>query len=385
MDFKGVHVLMLEGYARQSLPFIRAFKQQGCKVAVLCDSKLDIAYVSRLPDEKILGICNTERYVETANYVRELLASRQFDLVVPLVDFSARLLSENKEEFVRYARIASNDWDVFNKAQDKLEVMRICMEHEIPCPITLFGVNGPEDIYDSGIKFPLVIKPRRECGARGFHLFQSEEELRLFLKEHTIDFSQCVVQEFIPQNGANLSGNLFIDNDGVVKSSFVYASYRWFPLKGGTGTLNGPVNRPDVVERCTRLAEILRLRGCNGFDLVQDSRDGIAKIIEINPRIMACAKIGFCVGIDLARQILEKEFGETVCEYTGNGLDKYIRMSQTDLLWFLKSPDRFRATPSWFSQRNTIDQTFSLDDPLPWFAFFLRGLLNYKKELSKRR
>ena len=35
-DFKGIHVLVLEGYCKQCLPFLRSFKNAGCEVTV-CD------------------------------------------------------------------------------------------------------------------------------------------------------------------------------------------------------------------------------------------------------------------------------------------------------------------------------------------------------------
>jgi predicted ATP-grasp superfamily ATP-dependent carboligase len=200
---------------------------------------------------------------------------------VPLVDFSARILSANKDELSKFARIASNDFDVFDKAQDKLQVMQVSLENQIPCPRTLLRINNCQDIFNAQFMFPIVVKPRRGFGARGFHCFDSEKEVVSFAEKE--DLSQYVIQEYIPQGNMNLSANLFIDNDGVVKSSFVYASRRWFPLKGGTGTFNELVDRPDVEDNCRKLASLMRLRGCIGIDLIHDPRDGVAKVIEINP------------------------------------------------------------------------------------------------------
>ena len=59
-------------------------------------------------------------------------------------------------------------------------------------------------------------------------------------------------------------------------------------------------------------------------------------------------------------------------------------MSQIDVLWFIKSPNRFNSDPSWFSNKNTKDQMFSWDDPLPWFAFLFQGMFKLKKKLKDR-
>ena len=83
--YKGIRVLIIEGYARQCLPLIRAFKQAGCHVSVLCNSKMDVAYASRKPDKKILGVCDRERVSETEEQIRELLKTKNFDGIILLV------------------------------------------------------------------------------------------------------------------------------------------------------------------------------------------------------------------------------------------------------------------------------------------------------------
>ena len=54
MEFKDVKILLVDGGDRQTLPLARAFKELGCNVATLNSSRLDLGYVSRYPDEKIL-------------------------------------------------------------------------------------------------------------------------------------------------------------------------------------------------------------------------------------------------------------------------------------------------------------------------------------------
>ncbi len=372
--FKGKRILILEGYARQCLPYMRAFKKLGLEVTIFCHSKMNCGYVSRFPNHRVLGICENTRYHETEKSIVNEIKSGKYDLVLPLVDFSAEILARNKKELSKYAIICTNDEDVFIRSQDKLEVMRICMENGLPCPQTLFNVVSVEDVVSAGIKFPIVIKPRVGFGARGFNKFTTEVEFRQYVTEHQIDLSKMVVQECLPEDCLNASDNIFVDRDGVIQSAFTYASYRYYPLKGGTGTFNGTINRNDIHETSKRLAEVIGIKGCNGIDYMIDPRDGKAKVIEINPRVLACSKIGFVAGVNQAQQILEDAFQLPVTPMFEYKNDVRVRMSQIDTLWFLKSPDRFKAKPSWFSFKNTVDQTFAWDDPFPWFAFLFSGL-----------
>lgn len=382
MDFNGLKVLLLEGYARQILPYLRACKALGCETTVICNSKLDVGYVSRFADHRILTVCDTERYEETERRVCNIIKSSAFDVVIPMGDFAATILAKNKTALSPYAKLAVNDGEKFLRALDKLQVMQVCMEHDIPCPKTLPQVSSTSQIDLDALMLPVVVKPRADCGARGFHRFDTKEDFLAFTEGQ--DLADYVIQEYIPQTDMNMSCGLFIDESGTVKSSYVYASRRWYPIKGGTGTFNQLVDRPDVVAACTKLASVMGLTGTLGFDFVDDPRDNTAKLLEINPRVLACAKICFEAGMDQAQQLLEHVYDLPVTEMAPQKSELNIRMSQIDLLWFLRSKDRFRADPSWFSCKNTKDQTFSFDDPLPWFAFLLRGLGRMKKESKAR-
>lgn len=384
MNYQGIHVLILEGYARQSLPLIKAFHDLGCEVSALCNSRLDVAYVSRYTDNRILGLCDREREEETTEQIRKLLKTGKFDVVVPTVDFSARILSRNKEEFSRYARVASNDRDVYEIAGDKEKTMQVCMEKGIPCPKTLIGVRSAEDIRKSGMKYPIAMKPRVGYGAIGFKALQNNDELEETAAQLGSSIEDYLFQEYIPQTELQYECAMFIDNENNVKTGLVFSKNRWFPVTGGSSTLNITVDRPDIVESCANLLKAINWRGPADIDLIQDPRDGTAKIMEINPRVSGSVKIAFSAGVDQARQMLELAYGQPVTEYRSYKLGQRLRCSQTDLLWFIKSPDRFRSDPSWFSIKNTADHTFSIKDPVPWFAFSLQGFLKLRKELSKR-
>lgn len=384
MNFTGIRVLVLEGYARQSLPLIKAFRELGCIVTALCSSKLDVAYVSRYTAHKVLGVCDRERYDETTQQIRELLESGNYDVVVPSVDFSAEILSKNKNEFSKFAKVVSNDYDVYEIAGDKQKTMEVCMSNGIPCPKTLTEVSSAEEIICSGIKFPIVIKPRVGYGAVGFHKIDDAEQLSVFSENNSELFKNSVIQEYIPQTDLQYECAMFVDGNNNIKTSVVFSKNRWFPVSGGSSTLNITVDNADIVKSCTKLLQKINWRGAADIDLIYDPRDNTAKIMEINPRVSGSVKICFAAGVNQAKQMLELVYGQEVTEFKNYRMGQRLRCSQTDVLWFLKSPDRFKAKPSWFSIKNTKDQTFSWDDPLPWFAFLLQGMKRYKKEIDRR-
>lgn len=388
MDFKGnnnKHILILEGYCKQCLPFIRGFKKLGCEVTVLCNSKLDCGYASRLPDHKILGVCDLAKPKESEVYIVNLIKTGHYDLVFPAFEFSARILSHNKEELSKYAIIYSNDADVFDRANDKNEVMKVCMDNGIPCPHTLFGVTNPEDVSNKGLKYPIIIKPRRSYGGRGFHPFDNALQLKNYVEYNNINLEDYVVQERIPADRIGLSCNAFVDRNGDMKSCFSYVCKHMYPEVGGTSTLNALIDRPDIKETCAKLLKLMRIQGVVGVDIMVDSRDNIGKVIEINVRPAHAITIGFISGFDLCRQILEDAYNLPVSEFNTVRTDFCLRIGQTDILWFLSSSDRFKKSPRRMGYKKVYEQMFYWDDPMPWFAFLVSGLKDFRKKMKEKK
>lgn len=382
---KGKHILVLEGYCKQCLPFIRGFKELGCEVSVLCGSKWDCAYASRLPDHKILGVCDLHKPVESEKYIIELVKTGNFDVVYPVFEFGARILAHHKEELSKYAIICANEKEIFDRANDKNEVMRVCMENNLPCPITLFDVQSPEDVDRGGLDYPVIIKPRSMYGARGFHVFHNKIELKEYIETQHISLSNYVVQECIPLDSHVIAGNVYVDRNGEVKSSFIYDSIHLYPEDGGTSTMNVLIDRKDIHETCAALVKKMNLRGVIGIDMMIDKRDNVAKVIEINPRASHAITIGFLSGFNLCQQTLEDAYDIPVTRFDMSDTSLCLRIGQTDMLWFLKSKNRFKKSPSRLGYKKVREQMFYWDDPLPWFAFLLEGLKDFKKKMKEKK
>lgn len=384
-DLSNVKVLLLEGFARQIMPLMQALHNLGCDVTTYNTSKLDLGYASRYPHKKIIAPWNRNDESESLQALIEVLKKDKYDIVIPLTDFSATLLSKNKDELKQYAAIAVNDWEVFRKASDKQSTMIACMENGIPCPQTLVDVEEIDDILNSQLNYPFVLKPRTGYGSIGFHCIHNEDQVRSIFDNSVKTHGKMLVQEYIPQTDIQYKAELFIDKNGVIKSACVFDKTRWYPIDGGSTCCSATVYRPDIVESSTKLLSAINWRGYGDIDFIQDPRDGIAKVMEINPRITASVKVCFDAGVDFARQIIEHETGREVTEYLDYKPDCRLRYMHTDLLWFIQSPERFKSNPSWFSFSRTTDQIFSIRDPWPWFTYSVQAVMKLVPEMKRRK
>lgn len=381
--FSNLRVLLIEGRARQVMPLMKSLHEFGCHITTYNSSKLDMGYASRYPDKKLLKYCNAKDPDGTYEAIKAELMTKQYDLVIPLNDFVAIILAEHKDELKNYAGIAVNDWEVFRCASDKLQTMKICMENQIPCPRT-YVTESLTDLSHLQLQYPICIKPRTGFSAVGFRKIDETDDLESITRASIEKYGPCLIQEYIPQTDLQYKAELFIDKNGECKSACVFAKIRWYPISGGSSTLNVTVHRPDIVESCQKLLKTINWRGYADIDLIQDPRDNIAKIMEINPRITGSVKICYAAGVNFTEQILQDYIGEDVTPYLNYKEGIYLRYLHTDILWFLKSKERFHCKPSWFNFKNSVDQIWSADDPWPFFTYSIQGLTKIRGDKKKR-
>lgn len=110
--------------------------------------------------------------------------------------------------------------------------------------------------------------------------------------------------------------------------------------------------------------------------------------MELNPRIPACVKSAIVSGIDWGNVIVDDILGNTQNNYTYTP-GKFLRFLGFEILWFLKSPDRFKTHPNWFKffGKNIFYQDLEFTD-LKSFLFGtwgnIRKLCNPKFRQTKK-
>lgn len=384
-DYNNIRVLLIDGSARQIMPVMRSLHDLGCHVTTYNASRLDMGYASKYPNKKVLSFCDPSDPEKTLTAIKHEIEKKEYDIVIPLNDFIAILLAKNKEELSKHTRIGVTEWNVFEYASDKLKTMKICMENGIPCPITVIDENDVLNIKRYNLTYPLVVKPRTGYGAIGFRTVNDKNELKEVYNATRKKYGDALVQEYIPQTDLQYKAELFVDKNGEIKSAVVFAKIRWYPLNGGSSTLNVTVDRSDIIKTSEKLLRAIKWRGYADIDFIEDPRDSIAKVMEINPRITGSVKICYRAGVNFTEQIIQDALEKPVTEYLQYTKDIYLRYLHTDILWFLKSKERFRCNPSWFNFKNSSDQIFSLDDPWPFFTYSIQSISKFFNDKKKRK
>ena len=390
MNFTGIRVLVTDGGGKQPLAMIRGLKEIGCHVTVLCSSKWDSCYVSNQPDKKILerrlfeDNSNAFSLEDKYSFYLSLAKSGNYDVFMPIGDKSTNFVTIHESELKKYVKLACAPREIYIKAFNKQLTFEQAMKSGIPCPKTRRDNQAIEDFLQE-VNFPIIIKPRQGLGSIGFHKFKTVEEFRQRLNDKSFNVDDYVVQEFVDFEH-RIDANIFMDRKGQVCTSYSADVLRWFPIDAGAGVVVQTINEPEAIKYAGQLLRDLGWQGFANVNFMIDKNTGEPKLLEINGRIPASVKLAYMCGFNISQQLLEMVYDEEVtCYPVNNKFNMYIRHFDTDIAWFLKSPDRFKANPSWFSWKNAQEALFSKDDMKPFFSNLLQKVFRYKETMKKKR
>ena len=384
MNYTSIKVLVIDSDGKQPYSMIRGLKEIGCHVTVICSSKMDSCYVSKKPDVKILNKEFKHNNKNKYQYLLSLVSTGQYDVLMPVGEMSTDFITQHENELNKYVKIACAPRQVYLQAFNKQNTFDQAMKSGIPCPYTR---RSDQDINDylQNAHFPIIIKPRQGIGSIGFHKFESQEDFVHFFEKEKLNIDDYVIQEFVKFDN-RIGTNLFVDQKGNICTSYAVDVLRWFPIDAGAGVLIQTVDAHEILEYAGRLLKDLGWKGFANVAFMIDKESGEPKLMEINGRIPASIKVAFMLGFNISKQFIEMIYDEDVTVYPENTqFGKYVRHFDTDIAWFIKSPNRFRAKPSWFSWKNTEEVLFSKDDPMPFFAQFFKKVLSYRAIMKKKK
>lgn len=384
MDFSKLRVLVMDGGGKQTLAMVHGLKEIGCYVAVLCNTKMDTCYVSNKPDEKIVNPSLLSRDEEALKTLLDIIIKGKFDVLMPIGELSTNFVTDHEATLAKYVRLACAPRETYIKAFNKQTTFDQAMKSGIPCPYTRRSDQDIEDFLGK-CRFPIIIKPRQGLGSIGFHKFEKKEDFWPYMKEKNLDPDNFVVQELVAFEN-RIGTNLFVDQKGNICTSYAVNVLRWFPVDAGAGVLIVTMDAHEVLRYAGKLLQDLGWKGFANVAFMVDKETGEPRLLEINGRIPASVKMAYICGCNISRQFLEMAYDEDVIRYPENDkFGMYIRHLDTDLAWFLKSPDRFRCKPSWFSWKNTQEILYSRDDRRPFFSHLFQKTLHYKQIRERKK
>ena len=366
-----MYSFLVLGTGTQGLAMIKALKEADCRVVLLYGDKNNYTDLSRYIDKKYQFLGDTA----SNDYLKEMLSiieKEHIDVIIPMGDKSAEFLSCHKEEIIKKARFDIPDYENFLRGYDKNQLMSLCQQNNYPHPKTvdLSKCDIDTDEKLKSFPFPAMLKPNCTTGGRGMIKVNDYNQLKDKYPMLYKQYGDYHLQQFIKPGGRQVKVQLYINRDHTLVASSVIEKRRWYPVQGGSNCCAVTIKDDSLVNMCYHILLDLDWLGFADFDLIEDPETHQLLVMEINPRVPACIKSPIAAGLNWGQVFVDSCMGISKKDYNyKEGV--VLRHLGFDILWFVKSPNRWRSKPSWFKffGKNVYYQDMSSwTDPLPFWG-----------------
>lgn len=379
-DLKKIRVFVTDGYWRKTLAAVRALGRRGVRVTVGESTYLAPALFSRYCHCRVRTPSPVLQPSQYLDFLETYLKRHPHHVLMPMEEDTLLLLARNRERFQNITSLPCADHHHLLFARDKLKVLRRAEDLDIPIPRT-FEIDNMAEAkpLSKQLEYPVVVKPRVGSGSAGVEYVEEPAQLPAALDRVFRSGQSPLVQERLPSEGAGIGASFLLDQNHQVRASFIHRRLREYPVQGGPSTLRQSIIHEQARRDGARLLESLRLVGVGMVEFKIDSRDGTAKLLEVNPRFWGSLALAVNTGVNFPYLLTLMALGldfPAVHTYRLGHLCRWLLPG--DILHFLQNPNRWRLKPSFFQFRrpNLSYDIIDMDDPLPILGTFL-GLLPF--------
>ncbi len=368
-------VLVTDGHFRKTLAVVRSLGFKGIDVTVGERTFLNTSFFSKYCSRRLVYPSPRECPNQFIEFLLNEIRKNHYECVFAMEEETLLLFAKYRSEISRYTYFLSPDLEKIEFVRDKGNLMRFAEAHGIPIPKTHYlpltpepyEVQGLNDMFDK-IPIPAVIKPRISSGSLGIIYVKNGKDLIPSYQSIHRRFPFPLIQEWIPDGAGTYGFSALFDEGSNVKAAFIHKKLRMYPTDGGPSTLGEGVEHHQIMELGLSLLKSLNWVGVGMAEFKVDPRDGVPKLMEVNPRFWGSLQLGIVSGVDFPGLILKMARGESfepVLRYKVGKRFRWLLLG--DILHFLNNPDRFHLHPSFFRffDPDTSYDVFSKDDPLP--------------------
>lgn len=215
-------------------------------------------------------------------------------------------------------------WDVLARIQSKREQLAAAERAGVAVPRTAAPGSAAEARKAADeLGYPVLVKPsvtegfKRRFGRQAFRCENGAEAERAYAEAEQYE---PLVQEFLPGGDETLyTLGSYLADDGEPLGLFSGRKLRQTPPGVGTCRVGEAVWEEGVVEQGLSLLRALEHKGLSQVEFKRDPRDGVLRLMEVNPRLWQWHGLAAACGVDLPRIAYEDLVGERPAPASMNG------------------------------------------------------------------
>jgi predicted ATP-grasp superfamily ATP-dependent carboligase len=261
----------------------------------------------------------------------------------------------------------------------------LAIRHGIPTPKCVFPTSRAEVVdYLAGATFPIMMKGidgQRlwECtGKKMFVEHSPAELLQTYDRAEEPEIPNLMLQEYIPGGDDSVwMFNGYFDVASECLVGFTGKKIRQCPIHTGSTSLGICLPNPDVEQTTRRFMKAIGYRGILDIGYRYDARDGLYKVLDVNPRVGATFRLFVGVnGIDVVRALYMDLTGQQIVPSAAREGRKWIVEDLDVVSTYRYYRERSLTVREWFRSLSGIDEAAFLGwrDPLPFFIMLFNRI-----------
>jgi predicted ATP-grasp superfamily ATP-dependent carboligase len=360
----------------RGLGVVRSLGRRGVPVWVLREPGEPLASTSRyarrsLPwpsggDDRVAFLCHLAESEGVAGWA-----------IVPTSDEMAALVAQHHALLGQYFTHTIAPWEVVRWAYDKRLTYELAEQLGVAYPRTAYP-QTPDEAAAVDVGFPAIVKPsvkesfNRLTAAKAWRVDSRSELVERHAEACTlVDPATLMVQELVPGGGEGQFSFAVLCADGDPVASVTARRTRQYPADfGRASTYVETVECAELVEPSLRLLRELRFDGLIEVEFKRDPRDGVLKLLDMNPRVWGWHTLCGRAGVDFPHLLWLLVSGEPVPQTRARSGVGWLRFT-TDTPTALKELFSGRLPLRDYARslrRPRESAIFAWDDPLPGLA-----------------
>ena len=380
MKTENVKILLLDAPNQNTLAIARHLGRQGVVIDMCGHQKISLAFYSKYVNRKFII---REPAKDEAGFIEDLvkiLSAEKYLLVMPVGFKSYKACARNQDTLKKYTNLIITSNENIALASDKRRTNAFAETVGVPVPKT-FIPQSVAEVEGLAIAFPCVVKAPFESGKNIVEYADNREELlarfkAMCAKNNFKAPDMPIVQEYIV--GAGFGFFAYYDN-GVCKRSFTHHRIREYPVTGGASVCAESFRDAKLNEIGKKMLDALKWNGVAMVEFKQDNRDGVYKLMEINPKFWGSLELALTAGVPFDEMLIDKALGNDVA-FSEDFKD-------TTFQWILNGEvfhaiERPLAIPNIISTLFKSKKDLRLSDPLPHLYQLAYIFMHYYKKLK---
>jgi predicted ATP-grasp superfamily ATP-dependent carboligase len=396
LNYNATPVLILRSDSHGGLNIMRSLGPLGIDVYKLDPSVMAPANFSRYCRGRYVWDIEHAPDRRSLSYLSEVRRKiGRPSILIPTTDTTARFVARWSAELRDLFDFPEQPAGLVDALASKQGMHDLAIRHAIPTPKCAFPASRANVVdFLATATFPIMLKGIdgqrlwERTGKKMFVAHSPEELLTTYDRAEDPDCPNLMLQEYIPGGDDTVwMFNGYFDVASDCRVGFTGKKIRQCPVHIGSTSLGICLPNPDVERTTQRFMKAIGYRGILDIGYRYDARDGLYKVLDVNPRVGATFRLFVGLnGIDVVRALYMDLTGQQIVPSAARKGRKWVA-EDLDVVstyrYFREGSLTFKA---WFKSLSGLDEAAFLSwrDPLPFFFMVFNRIPEFLRRVVRK-